>query len=241
MTIDTSKNAVEHDGEIFAPSLTYNFIDAGKIDAGDLMMPIKMPVTELSLEHGALHLSRGDLLLARTCFAEALEIGIPNSEDATSRALIHAAVMFYARPFATGARKFRLNPEFFAEAWGVLDVERHNYLRHLRDKHVAHSVNDFEDATTVGIVIVDRTSQRVRKQPSGVGVIKWSMVGLPLSRLRTCPGHIDRMLDRIDARVGELDLKIHAMVKEHIERGDAVEAAPLFRMPKRERISKSRG
>ena len=118
---------------------------SAEIAAGNVIAPISLPVSAEATEHASLHLALDDLTLARECFSEALKLGLPNNDNVISKGLIHAAVISYARPFANGVRGFRLTPKFFAALWIGAEQEFHDYLYALRDKHVAHSVNDFEE------------------------------------------------------------------------------------------------
>lgn len=105
------------------------------------------------------------------------------------KALIHAGVVAYARPFSGGVRGWRGDKEYFSPAWTPEVVSLHEYLYSLRDKHVAHSVNAFERATACGVVVLDQSLRLVDTNPSGVGLTKLSMVGLPMAKLRACGPH----------------------------------------------------
>ena len=72
--------------------------------------------------------------------------------DIEQRSLWTAALIAYARCFGTGVRGHRLNESIFG---GVEDTIRlHRYFKDTRDKHLAHSVNPFEEAAT-GIAVFD--------------------------------------------------------------------------------------
>ena len=75
-----------------------------------------------------------------------------------ANALQEAALIAYARCFGTGKR-FGLTEENIAKGPpGALAY--HRYLKDMRDKHIAHSVNPFEQ-TAVG-VILDPTSSTIQ-------------------------------------------------------------------------------
>jgi hypothetical protein len=192
------------------------------------------------VEHSALHLAVDDLKLALDSFTEAAKLGLPRDENSLSKALIHAGVMSYARPFAQGVRGFRLTEEFFTGVWREADVDLHQYLYALRDKHVAHSVNDFERATTVGVVVTDLTFRLLGTNPSGIGVTKLRMVGLPFSKLKVCPDHIARMISRIDERISGLRQDIHAEMGPLLKVGERVQLAPTVIVPDRSKIAERR-
>ncbi|HEX7278114.1 MAG TPA: hypothetical protein VF255_00695, partial [Solirubrobacterales bacterium] len=75
-----------------------------------------------------------------------------DGDDADSvlvRAYWTAALIGYVRCFSTGKR-FGLSEEVFKDIEGGVEV--HRYYKQLRDKHVAHSVNPFEQVK-VGVVL----------------------------------------------------------------------------------------
>ncbi|RVT93147.1 hypothetical protein [Sphingomonas crocodyli] len=232
---------LEFEGEMFEPTWITKWIETGKeIAAGTLIVPVALCESDKTIEHAALHLAADDLNLARQSFEEAAKLGLPNNENSLSKALIHAAIMAYARSFAGGVRGFRLNTEFFEAIWGSADIELHAYLYNLRDKHVAHSVNDFERATTVGVVVADQSWRLLGTNPSGVGVTKLSMVGLPMSKLKLCPAHIEVMMVRITDRIAELDQAIYAEFRAGLAVGELVKPAPLVTLPDRSKVAERR-
>lgn len=63
------------------------------------------------------------------------------------QALYTATLVAYVRCFSTGKRKHRLDDSIFkGDAEHLL--ERHQYYKNTRDKHIAHSVNAFEITKT---------------------------------------------------------------------------------------------
>ena len=232
---------VEFEGELFSTTWHSKWIETGKqIEVGTLIVPIALAASVETVEHAALHLAVDDLGLALTSFVEAAKLGLPDSDNALSKALIHAAIMSYARSFAGGVRGFRLDVAFFSTTWEAADVELHDYLYNLRDKHVAHSVNDFERATTVGVIVSDRSFRLLDTNPSGIGVTKLSMVGLPMSKLKLCPQHIEQMIRRIEQRIAQLAEEIHVRMRAELTVGEVVKPAPLMTMPNRAQIAERR-
>jgi hypothetical protein len=65
-------------------------------------------------------------------------------------AIISAAIVRYARCFCTGVRA-KLSDDIFAAATPVL-LDDHRYVMDMRNKHVAHSVNAFEENDVVLLV-----------------------------------------------------------------------------------------
>ena len=119
---------------------------------------------------------RYDLHSAR-CFAQMLK----GEYEATQRngdlvdALTSAILVRYSRPFVTGVRA-RLTDE----ALNVLSDpqrQKHDRLRAYRDKHVAHSVNEFEENQPVARYWVERVQE---EGITSVECIHTRVVGLSL-------------------------------------------------------------
>ncbi len=66
-----------------------------------------------------------------------------DSDPVLVRALWSSAVVAYSRCFATGKRLGLSEADVEAVEGDALKV--HNYFREMRDKHIAHSVNPFEE------------------------------------------------------------------------------------------------
>ena len=100
-------------GERVNPHWTYQFIDLSRIEAGELIVPGKIDSDE-GRKFAALNLIQSDLRFSLECFSDANKLGIPDSENARSKALIFSAVVAYARPFKTGVREIKLDKNVFA-------------------------------------------------------------------------------------------------------------------------------
>ncbi|WP_426050970.1 hypothetical protein [Brevundimonas sp. SL161] len=238
---ENAGNVFEQEGELFSPTWSFTWIETGATVApGTIIAPITLPTSAETVEHASLHLASDDLTLARDCFGEALKFGLPDNANSIAKGLIHAAVISYARPFASGVRGFRLTSQFFAAVWTEGDHQTHDYLCTLRDKHVAHSVNDFERATTVGVVVTDQSFHLLGTNPSGVGVTKLSMVGLPMSKLNLCSAHLDGMIAVIEARIAALRVTIHQQTHSLLAVGKRIEMAPLATFADRSKIAERR-
>lgn len=233
---------VEFEGEVFSPTWRWQWIEVGAtLPDGTIMVPIQITSSAETTEYAALYLADDDLALAQASFDEAAKFGTPDDKNLIARALIHAGVTSYARPFAGGVRGFKLTPEFFDAIWRSESLELHNYLYALRDKHVAHSVNSMERSETVGHVTTDNSFKFLATNPSGVGVIRQSMIGLPMAKLRQCPIHIAEMRARIEARTKELEPVIHAQMLSQLTVGKRVALVPLVEFPDRGKVGKRRG
>lgn len=90
---------------------------------------------------------RRDIELAKT-FGDSLlrlEINATNSSREPALALWIAALTSYGRAFKSGVRGDRPSITMFDEN----EAEWHRYLVELRDKHVAHAVNDYEQTIVI--------------------------------------------------------------------------------------------
>ena len=125
-------------------------------------MPLEMmPTSELRTEDAArwadLHLVMQDLqFVIDACRRFVAECQKAPRDDLVLEALWTSAVVKYGRCFATGKR-FRLDSDVFVNAPDGAP-KAHKFFRDMRDKHVAHSVNPFEEAC-VGLVFSGRDAQ----------------------------------------------------------------------------------
>ncbi|PTB19621.1 hypothetical protein C9I57_18285 [Trinickia symbiotica] len=112
---------------------------------------------------------RGDMQTARDCIR--LLIGPPASLGGArllSRALYTQALVSYVRCFASGRRKW-LRRELFADRPDL--AARHEDLKAMRDKHVAHSA-EYAEHVSVVVAAEHETAPAV-----GLSVRNWFFVG----------------------------------------------------------------
>ncbi|MDP3282545.1 MAG: hypothetical protein Q8M57_16155 [Nitrosomonas sp.] len=108
-----------------------------------------------------------DLMVAEDAVDRLLSMDT-NSEE--NRCLIESlyisALVSYIRGFTSGKRAARLSTDIFSKLDGAEVV--HNYFKDIRDKHIAHSVNPFEQVK-VGVRLTPKTSNK--KEVISVGVL----------------------------------------------------------------------
>ena len=171
---------------------------------------------------------RYDLESARS-FAQMLkgEYEAAQTNWALADPLTAAILVRYSRPFVTGVRTRRLTEE----ALNVLSEpqrQKHDRLRAFRDKHVAHSVNAFEENQPVARYWVERV------QKEGITSVECNhmrVVGLSLDDIEDVIelatemiAHVDDRLAREKAMVLEV---VRAMpVEEVLGRAIKEPAAP---------------
>jgi len=195
------------------------------IEAGSKIPPLRIR-SEHAVGFAALHLVVHDFEFALECFRRAYALGRPDVANIESKAFINAGVMSYARAFAQTARGVRLRPEMFASVWNEEDNELHDFLYNLRDKHIAHSVNEFERCEPAGIIVIAPDGS-VQEGISGVGVVLQTAIGLPLQKLERAVHHVEHCISYIKARIEELSPLVHADMKADL--ADGMEMVPMVK------------
>lgn len=99
-------------------------------------------------EAAAIFQDLGFVIQATKQLSALLQAGEP--DQVIARSLFTAALVAYVRCFSSGKRS-GLTPDIFAPLQGEL-VACHNQYKDTRDKHIAHSVNPFEEML-VGAVL----------------------------------------------------------------------------------------
>jgi hypothetical protein len=228
---------LEKQGESFSPELTFTWINAGPIEAGELMVPAKLSSPD-ARAFAALHLVLRDLAFATDCLTQANELGIPDDRNLQSKALIFSGVVGYARCFKTGVRLVTLDPEDTVRKGTPFDMEIHKYILALRDKHIAHSVNDFEDCQAVAIVV--GRPEAGWRDGGGVGVVIKQTVGISRKLLQRAITHIENLKEFIATELEAKRLAVYAEFREAFARDGRWEEAPIVTMSDRSRISQRR-
>ncbi len=223
-------------GELNTSELTFTWIDPAPIGAGEQIVPAALSSADAH-SFAALHLIAGDLQFALDCFKLANTFGTPDDRNLQSKALIFSGVVAYARCFKSGVRQ-SLSASNIGANTGTFDFEIHNYLVTLRDKHVAHSVNDFEDCQPVAIV-VGRPESGWR-DGSGVGVVIKQTVGISADLLRRAIVHIDNLHQWVTRDLETKRIAIYQTFRDDFKNTGRWEMAPLVKLSDRAKISRRR-
>jgi hypothetical protein len=165
--------------------------------------------------------SRADLSLAKqdlehvaACCTEILERGQHPMMDTTSRALLDSAVVRYGRCFNRGKRT-RLDK--VVKQLADEHVRMHEFVMSLRDKHIAHSVNEFEMAGSQIYVAVLENGELVR---GGLGIGGSSTLGLSMDDVESFEALARMVSDRVKDWAKRLDVvvaeEIGAMTDDQI-------------------------
>lgn len=238
MTEETSvADEVAREGESLAPEMTFTWINPSRIEAGEFIAPARLSSPQAQ-SFAAMHLIHRDLTFARDCLAQADQIGIPDATNIQSKALVFSAVVAYARPFKSGVRLIRLSPEQMVEKGVLFDTEIHDYLIALRDKHVAHSVNDYEDCEAIAVVV--GKPEAGWRDGSGVGVIVMQSVGLTRNLLRCAMAHIEGLKNAIIADIEAQRIPVYDEFKTVFAKDGKWEIAPLVKLSDRSKVSQRR-
>ena len=235
MTEPISMNSESH-GESFSSELTFTWINPRPIAAGEQMAPVALSFPEAQ-SFAALHLILQDLAFASDCLKLSNTYGIPDDRSLQSKALIFSGIVGYARCFKSGVRN-SLNASDLVAKGTPFDLEIHEYMLALRDKHIAHSVNDYEECQTVAI-LVGRPETGWR-DGSGIGVTMKRTVGISSDLLLQAVAHIEKLKQFITVDLESKRLSIYDKFREDFGANGQWEMAPLVRMSDRSRISKRR-
>jgi len=140
-------------------------------------------------------------------------------EDYVSRSLWIAALVTYGRCFHHGRRKHLNESDFEGQSEEVL--QWHRYFKDTRDKHVAHSVNPFEESAT-GVSIVDRESDAPRVD--GAGVVYLLRAGEPVEVVEQLRRHAAWLQQVVYQRYNEAIQKV-------IDKANSLSKEELCQLP----------
>lgn len=123
-----------------------------------------------------------------------------------------AALIRYARCFAKGVR-VRLGSEMFQDAELVA---KHEYFIHMRNKHVAHSVNPFEDnAVTVYIGSHYASSQEIQH----IGVAQVVILAMGMDDFAVLSRLAGYVLEKVRSEMGKEKIRLLELVRREPIKG----------------------
>ena len=168
-----------------------------------------------------LELIRNDLERAVKCCERLISLrGSPKSEPLIRESLWITALVAYARCFGKGKR-LRLDDAFLRRL-APSTLATHKFMLGLRNGHIAHSVNVFEQAQ-VGVTLSHPAStiRRVTAVPSTLVSYFVTHNGAQVLQLRRLAFSIQR---RVDAKIRSLSRRFRELVK-------SIPVAELYRLP----------
>jgi hypothetical protein len=224
-------------GELCQLLFSFTWINPSRIEAGEFIMPAKLS-SEAARKFAALHLILDDMRFAEECLNEADCIGLPDGKNFRSRALIHSGVVAYARCFKGGVRALTLKPKELIVKGAPFDSHIHHYMIALRDKHIAHSVNDFEECNAVAIMIGKPDSGW--HDGSGIGVTKRQNVGITRTLIRKAISHINALRLFLESELPAQREALHSEFASNLAQTGKWEWAPLTEISDRSKVAEKR-
>ncbi len=224
-------------GEAFSSDFSFTWISPGPIEAGEAMAPAKL-TSQAARVFAALHLILGDLAFAAECLNAANDIGIPDDKNLHSKALTCSGVVGYARCFKSGVRALTLSPDDLHGKGAPFDDEIHEYLIALRDKHVAHSVNDFEQCESIAIVIGKHGVGW--RDGSAIGVVKKQSIGISQALVQRAVSHINALRNFLEAELPAQRVALHTDFLANFQKTGKWEMAPIMKLSDRSKVAERR-
>ena len=117
-------------------------------------------------------------------------------------------------------------------------MEVHDYLIAIRDKHVAHSINEFELCQSVAMIV--QRPDGSQYDGCGVGVILQQKVGISAQQLQGALAHISVLLNYVKRDLKAFRVLIYEEFKVAFDAGQTFELAPISRGTDRQNVTKSR-
>jgi len=224
-------------GEAFSAECSFTWINPVSIEAGEFIVPARLS-SAAARKFAALHLILGDLEFAEECLKAADNLGIPDNSNLHSKALIFSGVVVYARCFKSGVRALTLVPGDLTAKGAPFDGNIHQCLIAMRDKHVSHSVNDFEQCDAVAVMIGKPGS--VWRDGSGIGVTKKQTVGISWALVRKAISHINALRQFLESELPAQREALHAEFQANLAKTGKWEMAPITKLSDRSKVAERR-
>jgi hypothetical protein len=226
-----------HKAEKVAPSWSFQFSDLTTVEAGQFMVAGKLD-SALAREFAALHMIKNDLEFALSALIEARKLGKPDPENTLSRALIFAGLIAYARPFKTGVREVKLDKDMFSSLGVVFSHHIHDYLVDLRDKHIAHSVNEFERSAATSLMV--GTADQKMWRVAGIGFTGMNAIGVSGQQVDEAIVQISSMLRQITVKLDGIRHTLYETERARFSKEGKWEMAPMATFAERKNVSRRR-
>ena len=224
-------------GESFESVWSFTWINPGPIEAGESIVPARLS-SAAARTFAALHLILEDLEFAEECLRAADNLGIPDGSNLNSKALIFSGVVVYARCFKSGVRALTLVPGDLTAKGAPFDYDIHQYLIALRDKHIAHSVNDFEQCDAIAVMIGKPGS--FCRDGSGIGVVKKQTIGISRTLVHKAISHIRVLRQFLESELPAQREALHAEFQDNLAKTGKWEWAPVMNFSDRSKVAERR-
>lgn len=149
-----------------------------------------------------------DLVFTRDALMRLIQLLTDGSQDhILIQSYWSAALVAYVRCFSTGKR-YGLTPDIYKHLDGAIDC--HNYYKDMRDKHIAHSVNPFEQVT---VDVQLSPSDSDKKEVLGVAVLTMKFMVPEVNGVVDCLRLTSVALKHIVDRCKEYENKVLEVAK----------------------------
>jgi hypothetical protein len=224
-------------GESFSAVCSFTLIDPSLFGAGECIVTARLHSAK-ARTFAALNLILGDLEFAEECLKAADDIGIPDNSNLQSKAYIVSGVIGYARCFTTGVRALKLVPNDLTSKGAPFDYSIHKYLIALRDKHIAHSVNDFEQCDAIAVMIGKPGSEY--RYGGGIGATKQQTVGINRTLVRKAIFHINELRQFLESELQIQREALHVEFQDNLAKTGEWEMAPIVKFSDRSKVAERR-
>lgn len=216
----------------------YQWIENQRVEAGEQILQAKIDTT-LSKNLEAICMLYGDIDFAADCFEEAFQHGIPDVSNLYSKAFIHAGIVAYARAFVSGVRQTKLDENFFSEMRDPnFDTEIHEHLMSLRNKHIAHSVNEFDYCRIAAIVL--GTHERGWRDGKGLAFNQLHTIGISGAMLEKAISQAKAVRAFLSKHIENSCAAVHQEFAAKFAETGTFEMAPIGYIPDRTKVAKRR-
>lgn len=232
--IDEAQSMPEGD-EAFSPKVTFTWINPNPIEAGERIVPARI-ASRAGRKFAALCMILTDLSFALECLTEADRLGIPHAINLHIKTLIFSWVVAYARPFIGGVRAIKLTTDIFSEE-ATFNIDIHEYLIALRNKHISHSINEFESCEAIAMII--GTPELGWRDGGAIGAAETQSIGLTRTMVRQAIAHITGAINFLSTIIEKRRVELYNEFKIQFAKDGKWEMAP-FRVPHFSNVSKAR-
>ena len=149
-------------------------------------------------------------------------------------AITTAILVRYSRPFVTGARK-KLRIEDI-DTLNDNEKSKHKWLIEIRNKHIAHSVNTFEENRVIGYYILEHAEKGI----TGISVQHGRIIGLSSEDAKSVIAISKKVLDHVSKLIEVEKAKVLSIVgqrniKDLLKQSKQSAFSPDIRRPNKRR------
>ncbi len=175
----------------------------------DQELPLKKIDNDKAHKYGEICLVKNDLAQVKQCCVQLLERLDKNSGEITivDISLWDNALVTFFRCFKQGLRKYKLSKDLFKDLQGE-PLKVFDYFENLRDKHIAHPVNIFEEVQ-VGVVYNPEN-----KEVTGTGHLLTSRILEEKKQVQNLLEFVNIALKKVNTELKEEDKELLNWAKD---------------------------